>query len=88
MPRLKMVKLATDGGDDEALEIEGGDLRRAFWGSGPHGGDFVVCSEDVAALIVRVEANVRREIEAKVERDGWRALRAWVKGGGYRSRLC
>lgn len=82
--RLKMVKLATD---DEALEIDGGDLMEAFWGIGSYGDDFDVCSKEVAALVRHAKRNVRREIKHRVDRDGWRALRAWVNGGGFQSRL-
>lgn len=82
--RLTMVKLSTD---DRVLEIDGDNLRRAFKGIGGIGDDFRICAKEVTALVRHAEMNVKKEITHRVDRDGWRALRAWVNGGGFQSRL-
>ena len=81
---LKMVKLATK---DEVLETNGADLRDAFNGIGTVEDDFKNCAMEVTALVERAKTNVKKEIAERVDRDGWRALRAWVYKGGFRSRL-
>ncbi len=81
---LKSVKLATD---DEVLEIDGSKLWKALKGIGERSGDFRNCAKEVASLVGRAKSDVRNEIARRVNRDGWRALRAWVNGGGFRSRL-
>lgn len=91
--QLNMVKLATDDrvleidGKSRVLGIDGGSLRRVFKGIGGYGDDFTVCAKEVSALVRHAEMNVKKEIAERVDRDGWRALRAWVNGGGFQSRL-
>ncbi|KAL9062873.1 MAG: hypothetical protein Q9161_009721 [Pseudevernia consocians] len=82
---LTLVKLATD---DEVLEIDGSNLRKAFKGIGDDGDDFQICAKELAHMVGRAKINVKNEIVWRVNRDGWRALRAWVVGGGFQSRLC
>lgn len=81
---LKMVKLATK---DEVLEIDGADVGDAFNGIGTIGDDFKNCAKEVTGLVERAKTNVKKEIAERVDRDGWRALRAWVYNGGFQSRL-
>ena len=81
---LKMVKLATKG---EVVEIDGADLKEALNGISTDGRDPKNCAEEVAALIERAQTSVQEEITERVDRDGWRALRAWVHGGGFQNRL-
>lgn len=80
---LNMVKLAMN---DEVRESEGADLKEAFNGIGTESDDLKICAKEVAALIERAQRSVQEEIAERVDRDGWRALRVWVQGGGFRSR--
>lgn len=80
--RLKTIKLVTD---DASLMVDGSTLRETFNGIGTHGDAFQLCAKAVTALIERAKRNVQREVAARVDRDGWRALRARVKAGAYRS---
>ena len=80
---LKKVKLASY---DQTLVIEGEGLGEAFKGIGAEGDDLKKCRKDVKALIEQAQTRVRAEIAERVDRDGWRALRAWVHKGGFQSR--
>ena len=93
---LKLVKLAVEGeeGEEEGvLERDGLGFERALEviaGDGsPHSDELLLFhAEEVTALIYRASMNVEREITERVDRDGWRAVRGWVKGRGYQSRSC
>lgn len=81
---LKTVKLAAAG---EMLEIDQGDLARIADGfRNPVNFSYCADAEEVGALVEHAKETVRREIDDRVERDGWRGLRAWVYGGGPRHR--
>lgn len=81
---LNKVKLTSK---DEVVEIDGPDVRDALNGIGTVGDDFKNCAKEVTALVERAKTNVKNEIAERVDRDGWRALRAWVYNGGFRCRL-
>ena len=51
-----------------------------------HGEDFKICAKELSALLQRAKMTGRRETANRVDRDGWRALRAWVKEGGFHVR--
>ena len=71
---LKAVKLVTE---DDVLEIEGSQLRRALEGIGGDGDDFQTCAKEVVTLVGRAQRNVKSMVAERMHRDGWRALRAW-----------
>ncbi|CAD6591111.1 MAG: hypothetical protein ASARMPREDX12_004926 [Alectoria sarmentosa] len=81
---IKTVKLATV---DRVLEIDGSNLGRAFRGIGACVCDYNICAKEVAELVAHAEMRVKKEVADRVERDGWRALRTWVIGGGCQSGL-
>ncbi|CAD6590024.1 MAG: hypothetical protein ASARMPRED_004527 [Alectoria sarmentosa] len=81
---IKTVKLATV---DRVLEIDGSNLGRAFRGIGACVCDYNICAKEVAELVAHAEMRVKKKVADRVERDGWRALRTWVIGGGCQSGL-
>ena len=93
---LKFVRLAVEGevGEDEGgFEVDGLGFERALEviaGDGSLHSDELLLfhAEKVTALICRASMNVKREITERVNREGWRALRDWVKGRDCLSRRC
>ena len=91
---LKVVRLAVEGEEAEAeggIEVDGLGFERALEviaGDGSPQSDELLLfhAEKVTALIYRASMNVKRDVSERVDREGWRALKGWVKGGGYRSR--
>ena len=86
---LKFVRLAVEGEEGKGegvFEVDGLGLERALEviaGDGsPHSDELLLIHvEEVIALIHRASMKVRKEITDRVDRDGWRALRSWVKSG-------
>ena len=84
---LKFVRLAVEGEEEEGegvFEVDGLGFERALEvvaGDGsPHSDELLLFHvEEVIALIFRASMKVRREITERVDQDGWRALRGWVK---------
>ena len=86
---LKFVRMTVEGeGEEEGgvFGIDGLGFERAVevraGGDGsPHSSDELLLFhvEEVTALIYRASMNVQREIRERVDRDGWRALKCWVK---------
>ena len=90
---LKLVRMAVEGEKEGVFEVDGPGFERALEvivdDGSPHLDELLLFhAEKVTALIYRASMNVKREITERVDRDGWRALRGWVKGRGYQSRLC
>ena len=82
---LKKITLATD---DEMLEMDGGagledELQSVEVKPGVRV-HFYLCAEEVD-LIEREKMKVKMELEDRMEREGWKALIAWVKAGGYQA---
>lgn len=40
---------------------------------------------DMAQIVGHATVIVRRELEGRIRRGGWRELRDWVDGGGFRA---
>lgn len=88
---LEVVKLTIEGEEDEeegVFEVDGQGFEGAVEvmnGDGsPHSDEYLHChAEEVRALVYRASMKVQREIGERVDRDGWRGLRSWIKGRGY-----
>ena len=83
---LETVKVVAAEG--ESFEIDGSDVERALEVIGGSYHELEFRAEEVTALVRGATMHVKREITERVDRDGWRVLRAWVNRGGFRSRLC
>lgn len=90
---LKSVRMSVEGEEQGVFEFDGLGFERALEVIGgdasPHSDELLLFhAEKVTALIYRASMIVKREITERVDRDGWRVLRGWVKGRGYASRPC
>ena len=84
---LRLVRMTVEGDEQRVLEFDGPGFERALevvGGNGsPHLDELLLLhAEKVTALIHGASMNVKKEITERVDRDGWRALREWVKGRG------
>lgn len=92
MRGLKMVKMVAvtvaEGEGEEVFEIDGLDLERALEVTDGSYDEMQFRAEEVSALVRVAGVFVKKEVEEKVDKDGWGALKAWVnRGGGFRSRV-
>ena len=86
---LKVVRLTIEGEEEGVFEVDGLGFERAveaISGDGSPQSDEVLLfhAEEITALIYRASMKVQREITERVDRDGWRALRGWVKSREYK----
>lgn len=92
---LKMAKVvavaaaeAERDGKEVMFEIDGLDLERALEVTDGSYDEIQFQAGEVSALVRGAGSVVKREVEERVDKDGWRVLKAWVNGGGvFRSRL-
>ena len=90
---LSFVRLAVEGEEAEeegAVEFDGLGFERALElkaGDGSPQSDEVLLfhAKEVTALVYRASMKVKREITERVDGDGWRGLRGWVKSRDYQA---
>ena len=93
---LRFVRLAVEGEEAEeegAVEVDGLGFERALEviaGDGsPQSDDLLLFhAKEVTALIYRASMKVKREITERVDRDGWGALKGWVRSRSYQYGPC
>ena len=85
MAKVVAVAVAVDeaerDGEEVMLEIDGLDLERALEVTDGSYDEIQFQAGEVSALVRGAGIVVKREVEERVDKDGWRVLKARVNGG-------